>query len=214
MFRNALLSENNIRKCVEAFVDDIEIDDTTIPFSATAVDLVSGRRMLLSKGSIIQAVMASCAVPGFMPAIARDDMILVDGGIVDFVPTGPLKNFGADVVIGVDVGSCLGVSCAIEDGIDAMQRSMEVMSFFLNRHGKENVDIMIEPAVSDIPWTDFFKYKELIHIGEVTAESKLEEITKLVSPKFREKILQWPRKIFKQQQKGENIKLERAATST
>jgi NTE family protein len=149
-----------------------------------------------------------------MPAIARDDMILVDGGIVDFVPTGPLKNFGADVVIGVDVGSCLGVSCAIEDGIDAMHRSMEVMSFFLNRHGKENVNIMIEPAVSDIPWTDFLRYKELIHIGEVTAESKLEEITKLVSPKFRERILQWPRKIFKQQQKGEIIKLERVATST
>jgi NTE family protein len=213
MFKNALLSENDLRACVEAFVDDTKIDDTTIPFAATAVDLISGSQVLLTKGSIIQAVMASCAVPGFMPTIPWDDMILVDGGIVDFVPAGPLKNLGPEVVIGVDVGSCLGMSCAIEDGIDVMQRSIEVMSFFLNRNGKENVDIMIEPAVSDIHWTDFLKYKELIHIGEVAAESKLEEIKKLVSPKFRKKILHWPKKIFKQQQKNENIKLERVASS-
>jgi hypothetical protein len=38
--------------------------------------------------------------------------------------------------------------------------------------------------------------REDIPIGEVTAESKLEEIKKLVSPKFRKKILQWPKKIF------------------
>ncbi|MGD9081708.1 MAG: patatin-like phospholipase family protein [Desulfobacterales bacterium] len=214
MFKNSLLSENDLRACVEAFLDDIKIDDTTIPFAATAVDLVSGRQVLLSEGPIIQAVMASCAVPGFMPTIAWNEMILVDGGIVDFVPAGPLKNLGPEVVIGVDVGSYLDGCCAIEDGIDAMHRSMEVMSFFLNRHCKKNVDIMIEPAVGDIPWTDFLKYKEIIHIGEIAAESKLEEIKKLISFKFRKKILQWPKKIFKQQQKSESIKLERVSTSS
>jgi predicted acylesterase/phospholipase RssA len=108
----------------------------------------------------------------------------------------------------VDVGSCLGVSCAVEDGIDAMHRSMEVVSFFLNRYGRKNADIMIQPAVGDIPWADFLNYKELIHIGEVAAELKLEEIKELVSFKFRKKILHWTKKFFKQQT-SENIKLER-----
>ena len=203
MFKNALLSENDLRACVEAFLDDIEIDHTTIPFAATAVDLVSGRRVLLSKGSIIQAVMASCAVPGFMPAMAWDDMLLVDGGVADFVPAGPLKNLGTKVVIGVDVGSCLGMSCEIEDGIDAMHRSMEVMSFFLNRHSKESVDIMIEPAVGDIHWTDFFQYIELIRIGETAAELKLEEIRKAVKTKFCKKVLRWPKRFFNAKPKCE-----------
>jgi NTE family protein len=203
MFKNALLSETDMRKGIEAFVDDIQIDDTTIPFAATAVDLVSGRQVLLSEGPIIQAVMASCAVPGFMPAIPWNDMILVDGGIIDFVPADPLKNLGADVVIGVDVGSCLGVSCTIEDGIDAITRSMEVMSFFLNRYREENVDIMIEPVVRDITWTEFFKYEELIYLGETAAELKLEDIKKAASPKFRERVLQWPKRIFNSKQKSE-----------
>lgn len=202
MFKNALLSEDDMRKGVEAFVDDIEIDDTTIPFAATSVDLLSGKRVLLSKGSIIRAVMASCAVPGFMPVIAWDDMILVDGGIVDSVPGDPLKNLGADVVIGVDVGSYPGVSCVIEDGIDAINRSMEVMSFFLNRHRKENVDIMIELAEGDISWTDFSKYQELIRMGETAAELKLDEIIKAVKPKFSDKVLQWPKRIFNSKPKS------------
>jgi NTE family protein len=197
VFKNALLSENDLRRGAEAFVPDINLTETRIPFSATAVDLVSGRHVLLSEGPIIQAVMASCAVPGFMPAIPWGDMILVDGGLLDFLPINPMKNFDVDVVIGVGVGSCLAVSCAIEDGIDAISRSMEVMSFSLNRYKKENVDIMIEPAVGDIPWTDFFKYEELIHLGEAAAELKLEEIKKAVKPKFSEKVLQWPRRIFK-----------------
>lgn len=209
MFKNALLSEDDLRKSVEAFVDDIEIKQTLIPFFATAVDLVSGRRVLLSMGSIIRAVMASCAVPGFMPAIAWNDMILGDGGIIDSIPTGPVKNLGVDVVIGVDAGSCLGQPCTIEDGIDVMSRSMEVMSFYLNQQRKEHVDIMIEPDVDDISWTDFFKYRELIRRGETVAEIKLEEIRRAVKPKFSEKVLKWPKKVFRSIPKSETAAFEK-----
>ena len=212
IFKNALLSENDLRKGVEAFVYDIELDDTTIPFAATAVDLVSGRHVLLSEGPIIQAVMASCAVPGFMPAIPWDDMVMVDGGIVDFVPADSLKNLGADVVIGVDVGSCLGVSCMIEDGIDAISRSMEIMSFFLNRYRKENVDIMIEPAVGDITWTEFLKYEKLIYLGEAATELKLKEIRKRARPNFRQKIFQWSKMIFTPRPKNDLLSPKEVAT--
>jgi NTE family protein len=88
MFKNALLSEDALRETVENFVENIEISQTLIPFVATAVDLVSGKRVLLSKGSIIRAVMTSCAVPGFIPTISWDDMILGYGGIAGFIPTG------------------------------------------------------------------------------------------------------------------------------
>jgi NTE family protein len=211
IFKNALLSEIDLRACVEAFLDDIKIDDTSIPFAATAVDLLSGRQVLLSEGPIIQAVMASCAVPGFMPTIAWDDTILVDGGIVDVVPADPLKYLGADVVIGADVGSCLGVSCTIEDGIDAISRSMEIMSFFLNRYRKENVDIMIEPAVGDITWTEFSKHEELIYLGEAATELKLEEIRKRVRPNFRQKISQWTKMIFNSRPKNDLLSPKKVA---
>ena len=43
------------------------IEETKIPFYAVAVDLISGKQLVLSHRSIVKAVMASCAIPGFMP---------------------------------------------------------------------------------------------------------------------------------------------------
>jgi hypothetical protein len=71
-----------------------------------------------------------------------------------------------------------------------------------------------ETAVGDILWTNFLKYRELIHLGEVAAESKLEEIKKLISPKFRKKILQWPKKIFYPKQKVRLLHFKRTMTSS
>jgi NTE family protein len=107
ILRNALLSENDMRDCVAAFLPDIDLEDTLIPFAAAAVDLVSGEEVLLTQGQIIPAVMASCAVPEFMPPIKWGERILVDGGVVDAVPAGPAKREGAGIVIAVDVGACL-----------------------------------------------------------------------------------------------------------
>jgi predicted acylesterase/phospholipase RssA len=56
-FRNALLSVDDMRECVEAFVSGVEIEATKIPFGAAAVDLVSGKQLVLRHGSIVRAVM-------------------------------------------------------------------------------------------------------------------------------------------------------------
>jgi predicted acylesterase/phospholipase RssA len=81
--RHAVLSPADLRVCVEAFVPDIDITETTIPFAAVAADLNTGEQVVLSEGPIISAVMASCAVPGFMPPVHLDGRVLVDGGIVN-----------------------------------------------------------------------------------------------------------------------------------
>ena len=88
------------------------------------------------------------------------------------------------------LGFRLRVSCAIEDGIDAIGRSMVVMSFFLNKHHKKNLDILIEPAAANYSWTDFFSYQELIRIGETAAELKLGEIRNALKTKFGDNALQ------------------------
>ena len=67
LFRNGLMSVDEMRECVEAFVSDVEIETSKIPFGAAAVDLISGKQVIFRHGSMIRAVMASCAVPGFMP---------------------------------------------------------------------------------------------------------------------------------------------------
>jgi NTE family protein len=197
LFRSAVLTEHDLRITVEAFLPDIAMEDALIPFYSTATDLLAGRPVVLKQGPLIQAVMASCAVPGFMPSIEWEGMMLVDGGVIDVLPVIPAKENGADVVVGVDVGLLLGRMHPVEDGIDAIHRSTEIMNYYLSMPGRLNADVVIEPEVSKFDWTDFLSFEELIRQGENAAELKIEEIKKITRPGFRNHLRRRLRKIFR-----------------
>jgi NTE family protein len=79
----------------ENIASDMEvIEDLTKIFAAVSTDLETGREIWLRKGSLIQAVWASMALPGLFPAIRNNNRWLVDGGLV---------NPGADIVIAVNL---------------------------------------------------------------------------------------------------------------
>ena len=85
---------------------DFDIEASPLPFGAVATDLHSGAEVWLREGSIADAVRASIALPGlFTPVAHADGRLLVDGGIVNPVPTSLARAMGADIVIGVDLNS-------------------------------------------------------------------------------------------------------------
>ncbi len=191
LVRKALLSEKDSRSCIEPFLRAIDLSETAIPCAVTAVDLISGNKVVVKQGPAIEAVMASCAVPGFMPPIALNDMLLVDGGVIDAVPAGPAKEERAGLVIGVDVGGRFTHKTTIGDGVDAINRVAEIMEYHLSRPGRQQADLLIEPDVRHFHWTDFLKYDELIDRGEQAAESKLDEIRRALRRSRRKISLRW-----------------------
>jgi NTE family protein len=176
ILKKALVSEEDMHALLSVFLPDIKVEDTVIPFAASTVDLVTGKEVILMQGPLVAAVMASCAVPGFLPPVAREGMVLVDGAVLDPVPVNAAKAAGAEMVIGVDVGLCLCESPPIEDGIDVINRAMEVMGYSLNCRSRERADIIIEPDVKRIPWTGFTHHEDLIREGERAAEERIDAI--------------------------------------
>mgnify|MGYP002661198990 FL=1 len=85
---------------------DFDIESSPMLFGAVVTDLHSGAEVWLRHGSIADAVRASIALPGLFTPVARaDGRLLVDGGIVNPVPTSLARAMGADIVIGVDLNS-------------------------------------------------------------------------------------------------------------
>ena len=85
---------------------DFDIEASPLPFAAVATDLHSGAEVWLREGSIADAVRASIALPGLFTPVQREDgRILVDGGIVNPVPTSLARAMGADIVIAVDLNA-------------------------------------------------------------------------------------------------------------
>ena len=81
-----------------------DFDRLPIPFRAVAADLADGERVILSRGDLARAVRASMSIPVFFP-VTWEGRLLVDGLIVDNMPTGVARTFGATVTVAIDVGS-------------------------------------------------------------------------------------------------------------
>jgi len=83
--------------------DEDLIEDLSKVYTAVSTDLETGREVWLRKGSLIQAVWSSMAMPGLFPAIRHDSRWLVDGGLVNPVPVSVCRALGADIVIAVNL---------------------------------------------------------------------------------------------------------------
>ena len=84
---------------------DRPIDELGVPFAAVATALHTGAEVWLRRGSTIDAVHASIALPGLFAPVRWEGSLLVDGGLVNPVPVSLARAMGADIVIAVDLGS-------------------------------------------------------------------------------------------------------------
>jgi NTE family protein len=84
-------------------LEDVDIDQLSVPYGAVATELGSGREIWLRHGKMLDAVRASCAMPGIFRPAVRDGVLLVDGGLVNPVPVSMCRALGADVVIAIDL---------------------------------------------------------------------------------------------------------------
>ncbi|MBI3786869.1 MAG: patatin-like phospholipase family protein, partial [Ignavibacteriales bacterium] len=83
-------------------------DNLRIPFRAVTTDLVSGKMIVIDKGDLAEAMRASMSVPLLFSPVARDDSTrLLDGGLISNIPVDVARDWGADIVIAVDVTSPL-----------------------------------------------------------------------------------------------------------
>jgi NTE family protein len=178
LFRNGMLEDENFQAMIDFFIPDIQIQETLIPFLAVAVDLVSGQPVVFSRGSLREAVMASCAVPGAVSPHASNGMLLADGGVIYMVPTTVARTEGADVVIAVSVNPGIAVFPKLSSSVDVFVRATNVGIFHNERLLLREADIVICPQVGMLHWTDFRRARDLIIAGESAAREKLSQIRK------------------------------------
>ena len=104
--KNGLFMGNKMQKYIERFSKNLNIEDLKIPFSCVSADLRSSKQYVFKDGKLSLAVRASSCVPGIFKPIVKDNMLLVDGGVINNVPCDVVKQSGVDYVIGVD---CIGL---------------------------------------------------------------------------------------------------------
>ena len=100
---NHLVKGKRIIEAIMEFVPDVAIEDLPIPYCAVATDLKAGKEVVLNKGSLFEAIRASISLPSFYEPVQRDDMVLIDGGVINPIPLNRVVRHRGDILVGVDV---------------------------------------------------------------------------------------------------------------
>jgi NTE family protein len=100
---NHIVKGKRIIEAIMEFVPDVAIEDLPIPYCAVATDLKAGKEVVFNKGSLFEAIRASISLPSFYEPVERDDMFLIDGGVINPIPLNRVKRIPGDILVGVDV---------------------------------------------------------------------------------------------------------------
>jgi NTE family protein len=101
----SLLSDRGMRVYLRSMGPTVEFKDLEVALALVAADVVSSRELVLRRGVVWQAVLASISIPGVYPAQRIGPYVAVDGGVLNPYPVNVTAEMGAGTVIGVNLGS-------------------------------------------------------------------------------------------------------------
>lgn len=150
-------------------------------FAAVACDITTGREVVLKQGDVVEAVLASASVPGLFAARTIGDHVLVDGGLVNNLPTGIARSLGADTLVAVDLLELPSgrQAQAPKTVIETWQRAL----YFLIQKSYPKIgehEARIIPRLFDSSFTDFDQMPGIIARGETATRQALPEIRALL----------------------------------
>ncbi|MGM0564415.1 MAG: patatin-like phospholipase family protein [Pseudomonadota bacterium] len=101
--KHGIMNNSAMGNFVRRHIGDCDFADSPIPMAFIATDLAHRNKVVLDSGDVANAAMISACVPGMYTPIERDDMLLVDGGLVENVPISPLRTMDVDFIMGVNL---------------------------------------------------------------------------------------------------------------
>lgn len=179
----ALEKKEKLLEPLKMALEDKPIGKTKIPFAAVAIDLISGKEIIFKNGSIIDAVYASSATQALFPPLAKDNMLLCDGGLACSVPVEVVKELGASFTIAVAIPQPLRTELDFNNGLEILLRSDAIGLDKLHNLYLSMADVVIYPQVRAIHWGNFSRTEELIEKGYQATKSKIGLIKKQISRK-------------------------------
>lgn len=175
------------------FFYDWTFEQLPIPCTTMSADLYTGKPVGRERGDVVHAMLESINLPMIAAPIFRDNMALVDGGILNNLPADKLVEQGADLVVGVNVVARLKhvfAGMRPDDPtplrrrpgyMETLLRVTEVQGHGINAIRTGSVDLLVEPDTSHFEFADFTKAVGLAEVGQEAMEKALPQIQQMVS---------------------------------
>jgi len=170
-----LLSNKKLGDRIREVVGEKTFAHSRIPLAMVATDIASGDRVVLQKGDVATAVMASTCIPGVFVPVEIGGRLLVDGFIVENVPVTAVQELGARQVIAVD----LNAVHTTKEPLNIVEILLHTFNFALRSATQlltQEADLLIAPDLSEFNLVEIKQVPELIEKGYQQAKSQLRKM--------------------------------------
>jgi NTE family protein len=148
-----------------------------IPFRCVATDLVSGKEVVFSDGSLQKALRATMSIPGVFSPVRDGEKVYVDGGLVGNLPTDVVREMGADIVIAVHLDVAPVNPDQIQSLFNVLGRSVDVVIRQNEIRGLAGADLVVSVDLQKYNSIEYNKADEIIEVGAQAAERKKRVLT-------------------------------------
>ncbi|MBN1298841.1 MAG: patatin-like phospholipase family protein [Actinobacteria bacterium] len=192
--RSGILNNHKVEDVFKKFFKDKTFADCKKQFCCVAADIINNEKVVLKSGNITDAVRASISVPGIFSPVYTDSGLLVDGGLMEPLPTEAISELDCNFIIASSISFENDDSISLKKGSPAakksandikkmsiqsiIDKSMNLVQAELTKSYLKKADIVIEPKIGDFGFFDFTRGADIIEAGRKAAIKKIPEIKK------------------------------------
>lgn len=208
--RTSLFSNTGLKRMLRDLCGETRFEDLETPFAMVAVDLATRSGVVLDRGLLWQAGLASTAPPGVFPPVLIGDYILMDAGMHDPVPVRLVRQIGADVLIASELGGQeppaltsaatwleqLTPTSSGQQGRrerekekrlhapmigDLLLRTYDLAMATIGMHSIREADIVIRPKLHRVSLRQFSEGRKFVAAGREAVEQSLPQLQAFLS---------------------------------
>ncbi len=189
--RMSMLAGRKVRNAALNTFGDMEINDLSRPCMVIASDLVRGERVILDRGPVATAALATSSIPGIFPPIEVENRILVDGALVSRLPVDllDLRRCALRIAVNVIPSPEARRANAAQTATWLRQRfsrffgfrqvigsAWELLGWYHGSSQAQRADILLEPDTELYSGYDFDSFDDMLEAGRRATQDKLELI--------------------------------------
>ena len=184
--RSGLVDDSVMNKKLRDVYGDWQFADLKMPFKVVATDLLAGEKVVLSEGSVFDAIRASLAIPIIFPPWEVGGRLLIDGAASDPLPIDVAIQDGADIIIAMgftlDYRNRFRSMTAVQEQLNSiyMNNILNSTYAFYNLAHHAEIFPIIPEFESTVSMFDVDKIPHVIERGEQAARKQLPHIKRLL----------------------------------
>jgi len=174
--RYGIASNDRMTGFLKKIVKARTFEELRIPLAVTATDFVTGDGVVFRSGDLIDPVRASCAYPGMFLPVNIKGRLLIDGLLAHAVPTVPLREMGADRVLGVYLSAHWVNLNGPRHVFDVIGQCFSIAQQKMCGLWESAADVILTPDVRGFSYDGFERASDLIAAGEAVTRAALPKI--------------------------------------